>query len=61
MNSDFGDKVILSSNIWVSVTPSDNSFTISPHSLAFLHSTLLHSCLAAIIPYTKSSDITFVT
>ena len=30
-------------NIWVSVTPSDNSFTISPHNLAFLHSTLLHS------------------
>ena len=30
-------------NIWVSVTPSDNSFTISPHNLALLHSTLLHS------------------
>ena len=25
------------------VTPSDNSFTISPHNLALLHSTLLHS------------------
>ena len=24
---------------WVSVTPSDNSFTISPHNLALLHST----------------------
>ena len=31
------------SNIWVSVTSSDNSFTISPHNLALLHSTLLHS------------------
>ena len=30
-------------NIWVSLTPSDNSFTISPHNLALLHSTLLHS------------------
>ena len=30
-------------NIWVSVTPSHNSFTISPHNLALLHSTLLHS------------------
>ena len=30
-------------NIWVFVTPSDNSFTISPHNLALLHSTLLHS------------------
>ena len=30
-------------NIWVSVTPSDNSFTISPHNSALLHSTLLHS------------------
>ena len=30
-------------NIWVFVTPSDNSFTISPHNLARLHSTLLHS------------------
>ena len=28
-------------NIWVSVTPSDNSFTISPHNFALLHSTLL--------------------
>ena len=25
------------------MTPSDNSFTISPHNLALLHSTLLHS------------------
>ena len=30
-------------NIWVSVTPSDNYFTILPHNLALLHSTLLHS------------------
>ena len=30
-------------NIWVSVTPSDNSLTISPHNLTLLHSTLLHS------------------
>ena len=30
-------------NIWVSVTPSDNYFTISTHNLALLHSTLLHS------------------
>ena len=30
-------------NIWVSVTPSHNYFTISPHNLALLHSTLLHS------------------
>ena len=30
-------------NIWVSMTPSHNSFTISPHNLALLHSTLLHS------------------
>ena len=30
-------------NIWVSVTPSDNYFTISPYNLAFFPSTLLHS------------------
>ena len=30
-------------NILVSVTPSDNSFIISPHNLALLHSTLLHT------------------
>ena len=35
-------------NIWVSVTPSHNSFTISPHNLALLHSTLLHSYLALL-------------
>ena len=30
-------------NIWGSVTPSHNYFIISPHNLALLHSTLLHS------------------
>ena len=30
-------------SLLVSVTPSDNSFTISPHNLALSHSTLLHS------------------
>ena len=30
-------------NIWVSLTSSDNSFTISPHNSALLHSIFLHS------------------
>ena len=30
-------------SIWVSVTPSNNSLTISLHNLALLHSALLHS------------------
>ena len=37
---------------WFLWTPSDNSFTISPHNLALLHSTLLHS----YIPSTFKDD-----
>ena len=43
------------SNTWVSVTPSYNSFTISPHNLALLHSTLLHSYSVLLSYFWNSS------
>ena len=52
--------------IWVYVTPSDSSFTISPHNLVLLHSILLHSYPVPLmkkhIPYrpTKSLLPTFI-
>ena len=42
------------------MTPSDNSFTISPHNLALLHSTLLHSYPVPLTDVTGKVHCSFI-